>query len=629
MNQQDNSWLRWTVLSAIFVALFAAVLSSAQSAAPPTARQAAADPAFASRLHPPAGGAHLSRSPHRRMPASPQDQTLYDNGPYNGTTDAWSINFGFSVSDSFTVPTNSSITGIHFVYWDASTTDLLTSVDMALGSTSFGGTFQTLTGVTNTFLGINQYGYALYQADYTFRGVPGSGSGYVTLQNACTTSGCSVTNPVYWDENSGPSTAYENTLGSIPSETFTLTGSGGGPACYQDQPGSGFNTIYSFTDLPNQAYPVGVILDQAGNLYGTANYGLLDGLVYQLAPTASGWALNLLYRLAGGPDGNTPSPWIAKGPDGGVYGTSDGGVQGCGYYCGQVFRLRPGPTACRTSSCGWIENVLYQFTGGSDGWVYDYSGGVVFDQAGNLYGASENGGGTGCGGRGCGTVYQLTPSVGGWTEKVLYRFTGGTDGQSPSQVLVGTDGNLYGVAAGGAYGSGVVFQLTPSGSGWTQSVVHAFQLATEAFNPSSLGTDSFGNLYGIATAPDTFPVVFQLSRSGTTWVLAEREFHHAYVNHEFLNNLIVDPAGNVYVTGGGSESCLGHNCDGATGYQPYFVSYIAWENFGGYGGDLVFFEEQLFSSGGPMALDAEGNLYGTDPICGAYNQGAVWKLSHQ
>lgn len=114
MNQQDNSWLRWTVLSAIFVALFAAVLSSAQSAAPPTARQAAADPAFASRLHPPAGGAHLSRSPHRRMPASPQDQTLYDNGPYNGTTDAWSINSGFSVSDSFTVPTNSSITGNSF-----------------------------------------------------------------------------------------------------------------------------------------------------------------------------------------------------------------------------------------------------------------------------------------------------------------------------------------------------------------------------------------------------------------------------------------------------------------------------------------------------------------------------------
>ena len=65
--------------------------------------------------------------------------TLYSNGPYNGTTDAWTINFGFSVSDSFTRARYSSIEDLHFVYWDASTTDLLTTVDMAIGSTSFGG----------------------------------------------------------------------------------------------------------------------------------------------------------------------------------------------------------------------------------------------------------------------------------------------------------------------------------------------------------------------------------------------------------------------------------------------------------------------------------------------------------
>ena len=153
--------------------------------------------------------------------------TLYSNGAYNGTVDAWTIDFGFAVSDSFTVPTNSSIEDLHFVYWDASTSDLLTTVDMAIGSTSFGGTFQTLSGVTNTFLGTNQYGYALYQADYTFTNIPWSGAGYVTLQNACSTSGCSISNPIYWDENGGPSTAYENTLGSVPSEAFTLTGTSG------------------------------------------------------------------------------------------------------------------------------------------------------------------------------------------------------------------------------------------------------------------------------------------------------------------------------------------------------------------------------------------------------------------
>src|ERR1022692_1266636 len=137
--------------------------------------------------------------------------TVYDNGPYNGTNDAWTINFGFSVSDSFTAPSNSQVQGLSLVYWDASASDLLTTVDMQIGSTSFGGSTQTLTGVTNTFLTTNQFGYNLYQADYSFGSIPWAGAGFVTLSNACTNSGCSVSTPIYWDENSGPSTAYENT----------------------------------------------------------------------------------------------------------------------------------------------------------------------------------------------------------------------------------------------------------------------------------------------------------------------------------------------------------------------------------------------------------------------------------
>jgi hypothetical protein len=159
--------------------------------------------------------------------------TLYNNGPANGTNDAWTINFGFAVSDSFNLSgcgaQGCSVEDLHLVYWDASTSDLLTTVDMQLGATSFSGSVQTLSGVTNTFLGTNQYGYALYQADYSFAniGAP-NGTSYLTLSNACSTSGCSVSNPIYWDENSGPSTAYENTIGSIPSEAFTLTGTSGG-----------------------------------------------------------------------------------------------------------------------------------------------------------------------------------------------------------------------------------------------------------------------------------------------------------------------------------------------------------------------------------------------------------------
>ena len=168
------------------------------------------------------------------------DTVFYNNGPFNGDNNAWTINFGFTVSDSYTnTPGFNSVSDFHFVYWDASTTDVLTSVDLSFGTTSFGGTPTTigiagapgcgtgcLVGLTNTFLGLNAYGYALYQADWDTRfdiRIPATG-GYVTLSNACTTSGCSVVNPIYWDENSGPSTAYENQVGSIPSETFTLSG---------------------------------------------------------------------------------------------------------------------------------------------------------------------------------------------------------------------------------------------------------------------------------------------------------------------------------------------------------------------------------------------------------------------
>jgi hypothetical protein len=156
------------------------------------------------------------------------DTILYSNGPYNGTNDAWTINFGFSVSDSFNVGSDPHVKSLSFVYWDSSapspSSDLLTTVDMQLGTTSFGGSTQTLSGGTNTFLSTNQFGYSLYQADFSFTDIPWVGAGFITLSNACTNSGCSVSTPIYWDENSGPSTAYENTLGSIPSEAFTLSG---------------------------------------------------------------------------------------------------------------------------------------------------------------------------------------------------------------------------------------------------------------------------------------------------------------------------------------------------------------------------------------------------------------------
>src|ERR1035441_318690 len=173
------------------------------------------------------------------LAVAPAMADTYSNGPYNGTADAWTINFGFTVSDSFILAgSDTAVTSFHFVYWDAST-DLLTTANLALGTSSFGGGPGTTVAFTSTFLGTNQYGYNLYQADATGLNLPWSGgAGFATLGNACTVSGCSVTTPIYWDENSGPSTAYEDTIGSIPSESFTITGTcfcctiaGGSPDC--------------------------------------------------------------------------------------------------------------------------------------------------------------------------------------------------------------------------------------------------------------------------------------------------------------------------------------------------------------------------------------------------------------
>ncbi len=172
--------------------------------------------------------------------------TLYSNGSYGFDQYGWPINFNQSVSDSFTVPSGSSIEGLQFVYWDSSSVDLLTTVDMSMGTLPFGTDIsprQTLSSVTNTFIGTNGFGYSVIEAEYAFSNIAWSGAGWVTLSNACTSiSACSQPGgaTIGWDQNGGASEAfsltgtngssktYEGTMGSIPSESFTLTGTSGG-----------------------------------------------------------------------------------------------------------------------------------------------------------------------------------------------------------------------------------------------------------------------------------------------------------------------------------------------------------------------------------------------------------------
>src|SRR5580700_4834493 len=150
------------------------------------------------------------------------------------------------------------------------------------------------------------------------------------------------------------------------------------------------------------------------------------------------------------------------------------------------------------------EKVLHSFGNGKDGKTP--SSNLILDKAGNLYGTTVYGGSGTCKNgneAGCGTVFELEPkSGGGWTYKVLYSFNAsGKDGFYPNGSLtIDTAGNLYGAAGGGAYGFGVVFELSPkTGGGWTEKVLYSFDLGTGAYYPvGGLILDKAGNLYGTA-----------------------------------------------------------------------------------------------------------------------------------
>ena len=273
-----------------------------------------------------------------------------------------------------------------------------------------------------------------------------------------------------------------------------------------------------------------------GSLYGTAWFGgaKSDGLVFRLVPPSAGqtsWTASTLYSFSGTPDGAQPWGGVLIGRRGELYGTTRFGGTAKGYEGGgTVWRLRP-PTS---GSGAWTEDVLYKFrfvpnrTGPTaDGATVD--GGVVMDRTGALYGTTEEGG------LGFGTVFRLAPPQRGevrWTETVLYRFTGGADGATPSSGLsIDRDGILYGSnILDGTTDCGTAFQLAPPAAGqteWTYSVLHSFT-GGQADGCQPIATPTLtrsGTLYGTtyvggAQYGQGSGTVYQLSPPGsgqTSW----------------------------------------------------------------------------------------------------------------
>lgn len=147
----------------------------------------------------------------------------YDNGPVNGQVDAWTINFGFAVTDS--LQTSGSVTGLDFAAW-VIPGDTISNIQVSFGTSPFGSNlFNGVVSLTQSNCFSNQYGYNVCIESGSFSGPTISGNAWITLQNANVPSG----DPVYWDENSGvgcmspgcPSQAQESSVGTIPSEAFT------------------------------------------------------------------------------------------------------------------------------------------------------------------------------------------------------------------------------------------------------------------------------------------------------------------------------------------------------------------------------------------------------------------------
>jgi len=613
-------------IGALVMACVAVIAAPAQNV-PATARQAAASPQFTARLAQPNATQH-KLSPSRRagacspLPARtvegilPFDNILYSNGPINGTTDAWTINSGFVVADSFIV-SNSAASGLSFGAW-LFPGDVLQSVQVTITSAPFGGTIYSnqVVNITQNDCWSNQYGFNVCtETSTSFAGVNlAAGTYWLNLANAVVNTG----DPVYWDENSGPSLAETNTVGTIPSEAFSVYSGGPVNLCMPEQQGS-FKVIHDFSGGGDGASPLGLALDNAGNLYGPAQSGGNgNGTVFQMAKIGANWVLRTLYNFVGGASGNSPQGLIV-GPDRILYGAATGGIQNCsGQYCGFIFDLGPGPTVCRSTSCGWTQHPLYSFTGPTDAWD---GGGLVSDQAGNLYGVSYGGGA-----QQQGAVFELSPSIGGWAESILYSFTGGSDGANPVDLIVGNDGHLYGMAAGGgANGYGVVFQLTSSGDNWTESILYNIPTGQwGSSDPHALIQDSGGNLYGIYQYPgccdSATGLIFMLSPSDGNWVFTE--LHHGNENldgNDVFPNMALDAAGNLWGTESADNGCINTVDYGyifelarASGWQ--FSTPMAWN-------------DTYFHTGGALAIDAQGNLYGTTGDCGTHNLGTVWEFS--
>jgi uncharacterized repeat protein (TIGR03803 family) len=403
--------------------------------------------------------------------------------------------------------------------------------------------------------------------------------------------------------------------------------------------------LYTFAGGVDGAYPhQNLVLDSLGNLYGVTEQGGTPntcyggngcGTVYQLTPQPGGyWQHTILYTFKSAHDGAQPNG-LLRDQLGNLYGTTliggdvycqiEFGVTGCG----TVFALTSNPAG------EWNHYRLAAFHVG-DG--REPQGTLVSDVAGNLYGISYAGG-TYDGG----IAFKLSPAPGhGWKESILHSFGGSDDGAQPSGGLIWDEaGNLFGVTSGGNGKSvnGTVFQLSPNIDGtWKEAVIHRFDYANGAYPTARLLIDSDGNLYGTTRYGGTkcgpegggCGVVFELSPRNGNWPeTVLYAFGWPPDGSQPETPVVMDNEGNLYGStyGGGSSLCIGQNYDSVGCGTLYRLSRSenGWIETG-----LYSFSSKRNSTPadpGALTFDSQGNLYGTSAVYGKRSRGLFFQLN--
>ncbi|HTZ95872.1 MAG TPA: choice-of-anchor tandem repeat GloVer-containing protein [Terriglobales bacterium] len=377
-----------------------------------------------------------------------------------------------------------------------------------------------------------------------------------------------------------------------------------------------FSVFYTFNFKNGDAPNGGLILDSAGNFYGTTQFGGSSnrGIIFELSPTGQE---TILYTFTGSTDGGIPIGRLIRDSAGNLYGiTSLGGDPTCS--CGTVFQL---------TTTGTLK-TLHAFLGGTDGSQNQGQAelGLVMIK-GNLYGSASFGGITSCdGGLGCGVLFKVTLAG---VETVLYRFTGQADGGFPQDLINDAAGNIYG-ASGGSYmagNGGTIFKLDTSGN---LSTLYTFPEGAEGTSPRwRLLRTGNGVFYGVTQfGGNTTSCVIGTVGCGVAFsVNAQGKEQVLHTFGEQAGDGAEPSAGLFLADGNGYATTFYGGTVNST--CPFGCGVVARESTKGKYSVIYSFTgaDDGFNPAGPLAEDSSGNIYGATTSGGSSGDGVIYKIT--